>query len=64
MKYANEELKMRALAKRLESFWRQRGYVVNAWVEMMFVAPCARHTAGTHWVVRSDMVNGSPIRRL
>lgn len=62
---AGEEGRMRDLAERLEAYWRERGYAVRAWAERVAIKRTdGAHGASTHWVVRSDMVNGIPTRRI
>lgn len=47
------------LAKRVEQYWRARGHVVNTQVD-----PCEfrANMKATCWQVRSDMVNGWPVK--
>lgn len=46
-----------ALAAHLRAYWRQRGHVVNTRIEEAAFVPQMR---SGYYVVRSDMVNGSP----
>lgn len=65
MKRGHGELRALALADWLVGYWRDKGFEVTAWVERIQV-PHERDTsnaAGAHWVVRSDMVNGHPVKR-
>lgn len=65
MRREKAELVALAQAGRLVDYWRDQGFEVKAWVEKIQV-PRERDTsnaAGAHWVVRSDMVNGHPVKR-
>lgn len=66
MRYESDEMKARQQASQIERYWREQGFLVNAWAEKILV-PQVRdksNAAGLHWVVRSDLVNGHPIRKL
>lgn len=65
MKHENEEMKMRQMAAQIVRFWRDRGYAVNAWIERVEGNPKSRNGGyASFWAVRSDTINGLPIRRI
>lgn len=49
------------LARRVERYWRDRGYRVRAWTERVGTFEPLLRTSGWY-VVRSDLVNGWPRR--
>jgi hypothetical protein len=62
-----DEIKARHHAARIRRFWRDAGYVVNVWAEKLPSKPdgaSRSHAAGPHWVVRSDLINGHPQRKI
>lgn len=65
MKHEKGELVARAQADRLVGYWREQGFDVTAWVEKIQVPreQDMSNASGAHWVVRSDMVNGHPVKR-
>jgi len=54
------EKNARVLANNIRGYWQDRGHGVDVWTEML---PRVFGAKGV-WVVRSDMVNGLPVRRL
>ncbi len=52
-----------SMRRDIEDFWAARGYEVKTWVERFDRTP---DLLGRRWVycVRSDMVDGLPVRRL
>jgi hypothetical protein len=66
VKYENDEVKARQHASQIERYWREQGWAVEAWAEKLpFQSATGRsHAIGAHWVVRSDLVNGHPVRKL
>lgn len=60
-----DELKARAQALQIERYWLEKGYVVRSWAERVEDYPKGK--AGgyvTFWAVRSDLVNGTPTKRI
>jgi hypothetical protein len=66
VRYEQDEIKARQCASQIERYWREQGYLVNAWAEKIQVPRVLdrSNASGTHWVVRSDLVNGHPVRKL
>jgi hypothetical protein len=64
MRRDKEERQMHAMARQLEGYWHERGFLVTAWVEQLSIKASRGHSATPHWVVRSDMINGHPTRRI
>ncbi len=65
MRHENDEEKTRQQAAQVERYWRDQGYVVNAWAERVSGYPKGREGGhATFWAVRSDIVNGHPTRKL
>jgi hypothetical protein len=65
MRREPEELKARAQALEIERYWRDHGFLVRAWAERVEVYPKGRGGGYvTFWVIRSDLVNGTPTRKI
>lgn len=47
------------LARRIEDYWAKRGFKVNTTIKCVSVTD-----KGTVWIVRSDLVNGFPRKRV
>ena len=48
------------LAERIEAYWKERGYAVRCWA----VQEMGRVGHEASWGVRSDTLNGMPLRRI
>lgn len=65
MKYESDEIKARQQAAQIERYWREQGFLVNAWSERVDGYPKGREGGYiSFWAVRSDLVNGHPIRKI
>jgi hypothetical protein len=64
MKNKAEEQKAYAMAARLVDYWRDQGFEVTAWVEKVSLKTSTRNSVKPCWLVRSDMVNGHPTKRI
>jgi hypothetical protein len=66
MRYESDEMKARQQASQIERYWREQGWAVNAWAERVQIPRVLdrSNASGMHWVVRSDLVNGHPIRKI
>lgn len=66
MKYGSDEIRARQQAYQIERYWRDQGFLVNAWAEKVQIPRVLdrSNAAGMHWVVRSDLVNGHPTRKI
>ena len=60
--YVGSEEATRALAKRIREYWKAEGYVVTTRID--FVTRTGVRDAGSLWCIRSDMINGMPVRSL
>ena len=66
-RHDTDEETSRRCASQIERYWREQGWVVCAWAEKLpfkHEGFGRSHAVGSHWVVRSDLVNGHPVRKL
>ncbi len=54
------------LAGTITGYWRERGYYANVWPELLTLTAEMERDRDSRrvWQVRSDMVDGHPLRRL
>jgi hypothetical protein len=64
MRNEAEEQKAYAMAARLVDYWRERGFLVTSRVEKVSLKASSSNSAKPHWLVRSDIVNGHPTKRI
>jgi hypothetical protein len=63
-----EEAVARHQAAAIERYWMELGFEVTAWAERLAPGTIPHKASGESakglWAIRSDMVNGHPIRKI